>query len=46
MISQGTVSFDKMRDILREYSSVVNVPTWLVGIDFAEGAEPSLDARG
>lgn len=43
MISQGTVSFDKTRDILREYSSVVNVPTWLIGIDFAEGHEPSID---
>jgi len=41
MISQGTVSFEKTRDILQEYSSVVTVPTWLVGIDFAEGAEPS-----
>ena len=44
MISQGTVSFERTRDLLREYSSVVNVPTWLVGIDFAEGAEPSLDS--
>lgn len=42
MISQGTVSFDKTRELLNEYSSVVNVPTWLVGIDFAEGSEPTL----
>ena len=40
MISQGTVNFDRMRDILRDYGSVVSVPTWLVGIDFAEGEEP------
>lgn len=46
MISQGTVSFEKTRDILQEYSSVVTVPTWLVGIDFAEGHEPSLDDAG
>lgn len=46
MISQGTVSFEKTRDLLIEYSSVVNVPTWLVGIDFADGAEPSLDRIG
>jgi len=46
MISQGTVSFDRMREILQGYSSVVTVPTWLVGIDFADGAEPSLDAMG
>ena len=43
MISQGTVSFDRMRDILRDYGAVVSVPTWLVGIDFAEGAEPSAE---
>jgi hypothetical protein len=41
MISQGTVNFDRMRDILRDYGAVVSVPTWLVGIDFAEGEEPS-----
>ncbi len=45
MISQGTVSFDKTRDLLMEYSSVVNVPTWLVGIDFADGSEPTLEER-
>jgi hypothetical protein len=43
MISQGTVSFEKTRELLQEYSSVVTVPTWLVGIDFAEGYEPTLD---
>ena len=40
MISQGTVNFERMRDILRDYGSVVSVPTWLGGIDFAEGAQP------
>ncbi len=42
MISQGTVSFTKTLDLLKEYRSVVNVPTWLIGIDFAEGAQPRL----
>jgi len=42
MISQGTVSFAKTLDLLKEYRSVVNVPTWLIGIDFADGAQPSL----
>lgn len=39
MISQGTVNFDRTRDILREFESVVKVPTWLVGVDLVTGAD-------
>lgn len=43
MISDGTVNFTKTRDILMNYASVVTVPTWLIGIDFAEGQVPTLE---
>lgn len=36
MISDNTVNFDNFRSILDTFSAVVTVPTWLVGIDFAE----------
>jgi hypothetical protein len=44
MISDGTVNYSKTRDILTDYSSVITVPTWLVGIDFEDGHVPTLDS--
>lgn len=44
MISSGTVNYDKFTAILHEFGDVVTVPTWVVGIDFAEGQVPTLEA--
>lgn len=33
LLSDGIVTFNKMREILIEFSKVVNVPVWLLGLD-------------
>lgn len=43
MISSGTVNYEKFCAILRDFSSVVNVPTWVIGFDFANGTTPTLE---
>jgi hypothetical protein len=43
MISSGTVNFSNFARILQDFASVITVPTWLVGIDFAPGLAPTLE---
>lgn len=33
LLSDGIVTFDKMKEILIEFAKVVNVPVWLIGLD-------------
>lgn len=44
MISSGTVNFERFAKILEDFSSVITVPTWLIGVDFATGRAPTLEA--
>ena len=33
MLSDGIVTFDKTKKIMEEFSKVISVPVWLIGID-------------
>ncbi|MFM6952737.1 MAG: BglII/BstYI family type II restriction endonuclease [Bacteroidota bacterium] len=37
LLSDGIVTFEKTERILKEFSKVISVPVWLVGIDIDEG---------
>lgn len=32
-LSEGIVTFDKMKKTLEQYGSIVKIPVWLIGID-------------
>lgn len=36
MLSDGIVTFDKTKKIMEEFSKVISVPVWLIGIDVVE----------
>ena len=36
MLSDGIVTFSKVRTILQEFEKVISVPVWLIGLDFDE----------
>ena len=33
MLSDGIVTFDKTKKIIKEFEKVINIPIWLIGID-------------
>ncbi|MDM5036141.1 BglII/BstYI family type II restriction endonuclease [Bacillus cereus] len=35
-LSEGIVTFNKMKKTLEQYGSIVKIPVWLIGIDFRD----------
>ena len=33
-LSSGIVTFDVMKDFLQDFDKEINVPIWLIGLDF------------